>query len=167
MVDNLIVASFTTFTTEKVGIVINDKIIPVGSLGHIYCIGAKVQITWVCPPNNEKKIVILSEEDFWYLVKNKFIVDIEEIKKPESEPKFKVGDFVSFMGSDAYIVDRSKYDFESKEWIYLLFRIGDDFKLEHFDYYCDEYDLVKIDKFATDLDFEDRKYKVMIEEIEK
>jgi|GEM_PF-5618116 len=174
-----------TFIIKDFGLIINDKIIPIGSIGKVSEINnSKIYLNWVFP-NKEKKPTIISFEEFKKLVENGYMKDMSLVQKPKTEPLYKKGDLVKFCFSrtkeciccktctcyeigDEGIIDSSAYNFEREEWEYRIFNIGDDFK-KTFEPNCyegvfEEKYLKKIDKILSIVNFNNKKYLLSIEE---
>lgn len=76
METNLLVESCKTFIVQRFGIALDNKVIPVGSIGTIPYIGeGEVYIEWECPEKKKIKTRVTYDE-FWDLLKYKYMVDI-------------------------------------------------------------------------------------------
>ena len=163
--NNLLKLMFETYIISNVGIILDDKVLPVNSIGRISSMeNKKIYMTWDIEGIVTKTVISLDE--FYDLLDLGYIKNVKDIKKPLTEPKFKVGDLVKLSFGYEGIVSHVKYDYEENIWQYDIIRIGHNFNKDSFDYYQDEEDLEIINEIINEVLFEGNKYKVNIAKTE-
>lgn len=166
MKTNLLMESYKTFVVPRFGIVLDDKTVPVESIGTISHIGeGRVYIQWKHPKKEEEIRTNVTYDEFWDLLKHEYIIDITKVIKPDKKPLFKVGDLVDNGIEKCCIITSSKYDYKDKKWIYETAKIGDNFKLMYEEFLSDEQDLMLVEDMEYIIEFKGRKYLVFIKEV--
>lgn len=186
MGESLFVKCQKTYTINDFGIVLKDKIIPVGSIADISFYGLNsIQINWNLPDSTKIKTIVNSEE-LEKLINNNIMVDIKKVRTPETEPIFKKGDLIRicycqkenctcYIDTDPdgdnweeeAIIESAHYDFKLKEWYYKLFKLDDDFSKGsiHDDIYFYEESLVPIKEVKSIIKFAGRDFSVIVSEV--
>jgi len=172
---------FKTFVVQNFGLIINNKAIPVDSTSTVACSDTgkdEIDLKWLFPDKKEEHTII-SFEEFEKLIENGYIKDINLIKKPKTQPLYKKGDLVEIYENEACkactsreigdegVVDSSRYNWETQEWIYEIFNIGNNFN-KTFEPNCyhsafEEKYLKKAEKVSSVVKFNDKKYLLSIE----